>query len=78
MAVRTAGLILGLLLLVLRILAVLAVLGSGILVSGLLLVVKLVLHQAHLAFTALSMPIFFWHIQKLFPFGDTIYSRFMV
>ena len=44
MAVRTAGLILGLLLLVLRILAVLAVLGSGILVSGLLLVVKLVLH----------------------------------
>ena len=44
MAVRTAGFILGLLLLILRILAVLAVLGSRSLVSGLLLVVKLVLH----------------------------------
>ena len=76
MAVGSTGLILGLLLLFA--LRMLAVLGSGILVSGLLLVVVLVLHKAHLAFTALSMPIFFWHIQKLFPFGDTIYSRFMV
>ena len=78
MAVGTAGLILGLLLLVLRILAVLAVLGSGILVSGLLLVVKLVLHQAHLAFTAFSIPPFPSSIQKLSDFRDTHGNHLMV
>ena len=54
MAVGIAGLILGLLLLLA--LGMLAVLGSGILVSGFLLLVVLVLHGAHLAFTIPSLP----------------------
>ena len=54
MAVGIAGLILGLLLL--PALGMLAVLGSGILVSGFLLLAVLVLHGAHLAFTTPSLP----------------------
>ena len=77
MAVGAAGgLILRLLLTL--VLGVLAVLGSGILISGLLLVVKLVLHQAHLAFTASSMPPFSAAIQKLSDFGDTNRNHLMV
>ena len=54
MTVGITGLILGLLLLLA--LGMLAVLGGRILVTGLLLVVVLVLHCAHLAFAALSVP----------------------
>ena len=64
MTVGITGLILGLLLLLA--LGMLAVLGSGILVTGLLLVVVLVLHCAHLAFTVLSLPAFFLAYAKTF------------
>ena len=69
MTVGITGLILGLLLLLA--LGMLAVLGSGILVSGLLLFVVLVLHGVHLAFTNLSMPVFSLSIQKVSQIRDT-------
>lgn len=64
MAVGITGLILGLLLLF--VLGLLAVLRSRILVTGLLLVVVLVLHQAHLAFTVFSMSTCFLPYSKTF------------
>ena len=66
MTVGITGLILGLLLLLA--LGMLAVLGSGILVSGLLLLVMLVLHGAHLAFTVPSLPRCFLIYTKTFSF----------
>ena len=64
MTVGITGLILGLLLLLA--LGMLAVLGSGILVSGFLLLVVLVLHGAHLAFTIPSLPRGFRIYTKIF------------
>ena len=76
MAIGIAGLVLRLLLLFA--LGIFAVLGGGSLGSGLLGIVILVLHSAHLAFGMVSLHGFSRYIQKLSQIRDTHREHSMV